>query len=128
MPSPRLAFLVPFATLVLIAHGLGMWVVVLRMRLKVGIGDGGHRVLKRAIRVHANFIEWVPLATVGLLVADLAGADARLVGGLGATLVLSRGLHAFGLGRHAGSSPGRFIGTALTQGVLLLSAAAAVFA
>ena len=128
MQTPRLVFLVPFATLVLIAHGLGLWVIVLRRRLRVGIGDGGHRVLKRAIRVHANFVEWVPLATLALLVADLCRVDARLVGGLGATLVLARGLHAFGLGRHPGASPGRFTGTALTQLVMLVSAGAAFFA
>lgn len=128
MPTPRLVFLVPFASLVLIAHALGLWVIALRMRLKVGIGDGGHKVLKRAIRVHANFIEWVPLAIIGLLVADLARADARVVGALGGALVLARVLHAVGLGRHHRQSPGRFIGTLLTQLVLLGSAVAALLA
>jgi hypothetical protein len=37
-------------------------------------------------------------------------------------------LHAVGLGRRAGTSPGRFLGTALTQAVLLGSVGVAVWA
>jgi len=124
-PSP--AFLVVFAALAVLASGLSLWVIYLRNHLRVGIGDGGHGVLKRAIRVHANFTEWVPITAIALLVADLSGTAPQAVAALGGTLVLARGLHASGLGRRAGTSPGRFLGTLLTQGVLLTSAGLALW-
>ncbi|HYT98291.1 MAG TPA: MAPEG family protein, partial [Casimicrobiaceae bacterium] len=37
---------------------LALRVSARRMRLKVGLGDGGDELLRRAIRVHANAVEW----------------------------------------------------------------------
>ena len=97
---------------------LGGRVVQLRRREGVGIGHGDSRDLRRAIRAHGNFAEWVPLILVGLVVLELQGASALVLHGLGGTLVLGRILHAFGLSRHHGISPGRFIGASLTFAVL----------
>jgi uncharacterized membrane protein YecN with MAPEG domain len=48
-----------------------------------------------------------------------------VIHGFGGTLLVSRILHAWGLSRSAGTSPGRFLGTLLT---LLLMIAMALFA
>ena len=86
-------------------------VIVERRRSKVGFGDGGDPDLQRAIRVHANFVEYTPLAIVLLAFIDVMGAGDRLVHGFGAALVVARVLHAQGLGTNAGYSRGRYFGT-----------------
>lgn len=94
-------------------------VIYLRRRHSVGIGAGEHRDLEKAIRAHANLIEYVPLALILIALLELSGTPARLVHGLGAALVASRLLHAWGLSRHSGRSIGRLLGTAGTVLVIL---------
>ncbi|MFZ9882762.1 MAG: MAPEG family protein [Phycisphaerales bacterium] len=86
-------------------------VIVERRRSKVGLGDGGDPDLQRAIRVHANFIEYIPFALVLLGLVDVLGGPDWLVHGAGVVLVVSRVLHAQGLGSNAGYSRGRYFGT-----------------
>lgn len=86
-------------------------VIVERRRSKVGLGDGGDPDLQRAIRVHANFIEYTPFALVLLALVDVLGGPDWLVHGAGVLLVGSRVLHAQGLGSNAGYSRGRYFGT-----------------
>ena len=73
--------------------------------------DGGDPDLQRAIRVHANFIEYTPLALVLLALVDVMSGHDWLVHGFGIALVVSRLLHAQGLGATAGYSRGRYFGT-----------------
>ena len=103
------------ALVAILAVLLGLRVVALRQRHRVGIGDGGQPPLARAIRVHGNLVETAPLALLLLLLAELCGA--LPVGGLhaaGATILAGRLLHAVGRGRSSGVSPGRFLGMLLT--------------
>ncbi len=91
----------------------------MRRKLSVGLGSGSHAALERAIRVQGNFIEYVPLALILLALSEAGGAAPMSVHIVGGALVAGRVLHAYGLGRSAGVSPGRFIGTALTWLVIL---------
>ena len=105
-------------------HGLLLLVLVgrisrLRHARRIGLGDGGDPELARAIRVHGNFVEHVPLALVLLALLELGGLPAPWLWGLGGALLLGRLLHAFGLSRSSGVSFGRFYGTALTMVVVL---------
>ncbi|MFZ5556761.1 MAG: MAPEG family protein [Pseudomonadota bacterium] len=102
--------------------GLSWRVVRLRRRYRVGIGYNGKQDLNRAIRVHANFSEYVPLALVLLLGLELAGLSSLALHLLGGTLLAGRLLHAHGLGRESGRSPGRSLGTGLTWLVIGVSA------
>ncbi len=104
--------------LVLLLLALSWNVVRFRRRLRVGLGDGGHPELQRAIRVHGNLLEYAPLGLIvmGLLEAD--GLPAVWLHAAGATLVICRLLHALGLSRSDGTSLGRFIGTLGTWMVL----------
>jgi len=99
-------------------------IIRLRWRLKVGVGDGGERALTKAIRVHGNFSEYVPLALIMLASYELSGADSLWLHLLGATLLLSRVLHAIGLSKSIGTSMPRFVGMILTFSVLLTLAIA----
>jgi uncharacterized membrane protein YecN with MAPEG domain len=112
----------------LLVLALAARVIVLRWSTKTGIGDGGDRRLARAIRVHGNATEYVPIALLLLLVAELSGADRALLHGCGGALVAARVAHAIGLERSAGTSVGRFLGTTVTFGVIAVLAVAGVVA
>ena len=85
-----------------------------RMNLKVGLGDGGHSELTRAIRVHGNSVEWMLPMLVLLLVAELNQANPLFLHTCGSIFLVARFAHAVGLSRASGESPGRFGGTAVT--------------
>lgn len=106
----------------LLVLALSLRIVMLRRRLKVGIGDGGDAGLARAIRAQANAIEYIPVLLVMLLVAENNGAGAVFLHAAGAGLVLARVLHAVGLSGSAGTSVGRFWGTLGTWILLLVLA------
>lgn len=108
-----------YAGLVALVYlALGVRVIVLRWRYRVGAGDGGERVLAKAIRVHGNAAEYVPLALVLLLLADLCGAPRALLHGCGIVFVAARLLHAFGLTRTSGPSWPRALGVLGTFGTI----------
>jgi len=123
---PRLALL--FAGLHgLLLLALSAQVSRVRYRLKAGLGDGTNNVLARWIRVQGNFVEYVPMALLLLALLEISGAPSAWILAGGSALLVGRLLHAWGLSRHAGTSTGRFIGTALTWGVLGAAAVAAVW-
>ncbi|MGH8076456.1 MAG: MAPEG family protein [Lysobacter sp.] len=95
-----------------------------RYRHRIGLGDGGDPVLLRKIRVHANFIEHVPLAMLMLALLELGGLWPPLLWLLGTALLLARVMHAVSFSRRPGYSFGRFWGTAITWGALLSMALA----
>ena len=111
----------PFYTgfLSLIYTGLAFWVIYYRRKFAQGIGDGGHKELKRIIRVHGNFIEYVPLSLILILFAELSGMKSLHLHIAGTCLVLGRLLHAFGLSKSVGTSPGRFIGMCLNFSLII---------
>ena len=111
----------------LLMLGLAMRVVRARVTEKVIFGDGGSAVLLQRIRVHGNFVEYVPMGIVLLLVLELNGATPLVLHSLGAGLFVARLLHAFGLSTSTGTTPGRFIGTILTWLVLLVGCALVVW-
>jgi uncharacterized membrane protein YecN with MAPEG domain len=101
---------------------LALRVSVLRMRLKVGLGDGGDETLRRAIRVHANAVEWALPILLLLALAELNRAPAMLLHVCGIALLIGRVLHALGVSR-ASKSSGRFLGIALNSAALIILAA-----
>lgn len=102
--------------------------IVLRGRLRVTLGDGGNEALQRAIRAHANFGEYVPLALVLQLLLASTGASATLLHGLGAALLLGRLMHALGVSRVPEPLPLRMAGMVLTTGTLAVSGVLLVIA
>lgn len=99
------------ALLVLI---LALRVTLGRRSNKTGIGDGGDSALAQRIRVHANAIEYVPLALLLLLLLELNQTQPLLLHVFGCVLIAARLIHAWGLTNAPGNSPGRAIGFTLT--------------
>lgn len=98
----------------LINIGLAFPAGQLRGKTGISVGDGGNAELLLAMRRHANFTEFVPVALIliGLLEMNRVSATAIYV--FGALLVLFRLCHAFGIKTESMSNPLRGIGAAGT--------------
>ncbi len=108
--APLYAALIGF----LLAY-LSIRVIRLRRRLKVAIGAGGEAAIERAARVQANFSEYVPMALILLLLAEIQGGGSPLVlHAIGLALVVGRAAHAFGVSQAAGDYRWRTLGMTLT--------------
>jgi uncharacterized membrane protein YecN with MAPEG domain len=115
------------AFLAVLVVALGARIVPLRRSRRVGLGDGGDKDLRRAVRTHANLVEYAPMALIVMAACEFNGGPSWLLHGLGVALVAGRLLHAFGLSRSSGISFGRTAGTALTWSVLVAGAVAAIW-
>lgn len=94
----------------------------LRRRLRIGIGDGGNEQMLRAMRVHSNFAEYVPLALISLFMVETSGASHYLVHFLGGALLVGRISHAYGVSKINENFKFRVTGMALTFTSILSSA------
>jgi hypothetical protein len=114
---------------ILLLIGLVLGALTTRARVKnsVLIGDGGKEPVIKAIRAHANFAEYVPLAVIGIGLAEMAGGPAWLVHGMGIVLVVARLAHAQGLYQSTGRTPGRLAGASLTWIVYLVAGLACLY-
>ena len=122
----------PLVTLLVAGlHGLLLlmllWpIVAVRRGRRIGLGDGGDPALLQRIRVHANFVEYVPFALLMLALLEISGLRRDWVAVLGGLLFLARVLHAIGLSRSPGVSFGRFWGTLVTWCVILAASGIAI--
>jgi uncharacterized membrane protein YecN with MAPEG domain len=103
---------------------LAIRVVTARRSGGVTVGDAGDPVLLRRMRVHANFVEYVPLALVLLGLAEGLGAPAWQLHGLGVVLLVARLSHALGMSRTDEPLALRVAGMAGTFAVLITAALA----
>ena len=69
------------------------------------------------LRIQGNFNENVPLAVILLLALEIGGLPGAWIHGFGASLLLARVLHAWGMSRDPGATYGRLLGA---QGTFLL--------
>jgi len=97
-------------------------VVARRRALRIGIGAGNDVTLECRIRAHGNAIETVPIGLLLLLLLEAGGLAGLWLHAAGATLLLGRVLHAWGLSGKPGVSFGRFHGMLLTVLALLVMA------
>ena len=110
----------------LIAIALALGVVRQRQRTRTLFGSGGNPDLERAIRAHGNFVEYVPLVLILMLLLELCHTPAWRLHAMGAALTLGRLLHGWGLSRSSGWSFGRAAGIMLTWIVLVAASISAV--
>ncbi|SMF74836.1 hypothetical protein SAMN06265365_13148 [Tistlia consotensis] len=83
------------ALLGLLLLALSINVIRLRRRLRVSLGDGGDARLARPVRAQGNFVDYVPMVLLLLLLAELGGGPAWLLHLLAGSLLLGRLLHAW---------------------------------
>jgi uncharacterized protein len=108
--------------LAIICIALSMPVGLMRGKKQIALGDHSDPEMIVAIRRHANFTEYVPLALVLIALVELNGGPKTLIHALGAVLVVARIVHPFGLDAKNLNKWQRIAGTAAT--LIVLGAAA----
>ncbi|HEX5960182.1 MAG TPA: MAPEG family protein [Rhodanobacteraceae bacterium] len=106
----------------LLILALAVRVMWLRNVHGVGLGSNGHGDLARAIRAHANAIEYLPVALLLLVLLAFEQTRPWLLHVFGIVLIVARVLHAIGLSGYGGRSFGRMLGAGLTVLVTLAMA------
>jgi uncharacterized membrane protein YecN with MAPEG domain len=110
------------AILAFLFGALSVRTLLLRRRLQIAVGDGGDPGLLRAIRVHANFAEYVPLCLLLVAFCEAKGTPALWLHTILLSLFVARLSHAYGVSQVREPSGFRVIGVALTLTVLFVSA------
>src|SRR5712671_2103987 len=117
------------ALLALVYAALALQVVRLRRGNRVTFGDGENFRLRCAIRVHANFIEYVPIIALLVAMLEMSGTSAIRVHVLMGALLVSRLLHPLGMYSRPGTwqfGVGRIAGILITIAVLAAAAVSAL--
>ncbi|MCR4520238.1 MULTISPECIES: MAPEG family protein [Bosea] len=117
-------YALPLAVLFLV---LWFRVTVARSSLKVSIGDAGDTGLHEKIRQHGNFVEWVPLVLILMVIAEGNKADAIWLHVSGALLLIGRIAHPFGLTAVNAAHPLRIVGNTASLLAALNAMACLVF-
>lgn len=117
-------FVVPiYASLLgLLFIKLNFNVIKARRLARVAIGDGGNPQLQRAIAVHSNFSQYVPIALLLLTFCEMQQAPNLLIHLLATALLISRLLHAYGVSKTSENFKFRSTAMIMTFGVIALSA------
>ncbi len=106
---------------------LSVTVIRTRRQEKVGLGTAGNKAVERAMRVHANFSEYVPLALLLLLILEQSGGNEFLLHGLFLMLLAGRLIHAWGISRQREDFRFRVSGMTMTFAVIITSSIAIAF-
>ena len=122
MPIYTALYVGPLALILLV---LSFRVIGMRYKARLAIGSGGDKRIERAMRVQANFAEYVPFALIAIAATEIAGASLLLVNGLGIALVVGRLSHAIGVSQMKEPLILRQIGTVLTTSVIFIASATA---
>lgn len=99
----------------------------LRHRLQIGVGDNGNKEMLRAIRVHGNFSEYVPISLLLIYMLENLGAYNWLLHFLCITLIIGRILHALGVRKVDEDYRFRIFGMVCTFTVIGTTALAVLF-
>ena len=93
----------------------------LRRQNKIALGDGGNPQLLRAIRVHSNFAEYVPIALILIYMTESIGAPIYLIHFLGISLLIGRLSHAWGVSQENEDFKFRVFGMIATFNAIIVS-------
>ena len=100
---------------------MSLRIIKIRRRLKIAIGDDGNEQLQRAMRVHANFSEYVPLSLILALLVELSNGHNVIVHIICLCLLLGRYIHAYGVSQTEETFRFRILGMQLTFASLTIS-------
>ena len=103
---------------------LSINVIRARRKHKVGIGTGRNKSVERAMRVHANFAEYVPFALLLIALLELNKSNSLLLVGLCSVLLVGRLVHAYGVSMENERFAFRVSGMMMTFAVILVAALA----
>ena len=87
-------------------------------------GEPANMELAQRVRVHQNFLEYVPMILILMGAIELSGGSTAFLHGAGIVLIVARIAHAIGLKHDNMAHPGRVIGAG---GTALLTLVAAIY-
>lgn len=93
---------------------LAFAVIRLRWSERVSIGDNGNARVLRAMRAHGNFSEYVPIALMLMMMAELGGVGTGVLHAIGAPLLAGRVAHGWCFLFAARNVKARVAGMAMT--------------
>lgn len=85
-----------------------------RRTCQVAVGNGDDVQLLRAVRVHGNFAEYVPITLFMIYLLETLGGAGMLIHGLCLLLIVGRISHAYGVSQENENFRFRVFGMALT--------------
>lgn len=100
---------------------LSIRTIRIRRSAKIAIGGGDNPLLQRAIRVHGNFAEYVPVAVLLIYFLEINTGLSFLVHILFLALIAGRAIHFYGVREVDETIKFRVIGMATTFTVIILS-------
>ena len=108
--------IVPFYAALLAGFYIFLSVRVVRIRRqeKVGIGDANNLRLRRAIRAHGNFAEYVPLTVILTAFVEIQQFAVIIIHALCWILIIGRLIHAYGVSQEKEDYRFRVAGMVLT--------------
>jgi uncharacterized membrane protein YecN with MAPEG domain len=103
----------------------GLLLIILSLRVsfvrrdaRVALGDGDNEILRRRIRAHGNFVEFVPIALLLLALAEHTGLGSLFIHLFGIVLLAGRISHAYGICQTQEVFIFRMVGTLATLTVI----------
>ena len=92
--------------------------------ISLGLGEPVNMDLAERVRVHQNFLEYVPMAIILMGILETNGGNTTFLHVFGVVLIIARIAHAIGLKHDNMAHPGRAIGAG---GTALISLVAALY-
>lgn len=120
-----MTYITPFYAAIFGLMLLVLSVRTLRLRrvLGIAIGDRNNPEMLRAMRVHANFVEYVPITLLLIFMLEMQGGSAFVTNLLCLVLLAGRIVHAIGVSQAAEDFRFRVFGMAMTFASLGLASA-----
>ena len=115
------------ALLGLIFVVLSIKTIIIRRKNKVAVGDGNKPQLQRAMRVHANFAEYTPIAIILVGFVESLKYNEIIVHILLSLFLLGRIIHAYGLSKIDEDFKFRVSGMLLTFNVIIIASGLIIF-
>jgi uncharacterized membrane protein YecN with MAPEG domain len=97
---------------------LSLRVSFVRRNARVALGDGDNELLRRRIRAHSNFVEFVPIALLLLMLAEHTGLGSLFIHLFGIVLLAGRISHAYEISQTNEVFIYRMVGTIATLTVI----------
>ncbi len=107
---------------------LSLRVSFVRRDERIALGDGDNIALRRRIRAQGNFIEFVPIALLLLVLAEHTGMGSLYIHIFGIILLAARVAHAYGISQVTEPFIFRMTGTIATQSVIAILALYCIWA
>ncbi len=101
---------------------ISLRVIFVRRANRVSLGTGGNDVLERRMRAQGNAAEYMPIALILLVAAELGGAPDLLLHAFGAVFLLGRMMHAYAFSFTDGHMGFRVSGMHLTIWPIMIMA------